>query len=230
MNINGLDNALRSADFPATHKQFKIPSKGGWSWGWGTAVPSGVAGWVPGAIFLYTTTGTLYVNSGTATSCTFTTAITSAGLASLALTTTGNGASLVGIEDSASYITGTTVETALAELARIAPKRNLGALAASAVINAGAGGSYYMTIGSSGAETNTLAVPTVQGSILSLCAATVGTGTRVVTVASAINKAGNNTITFAAAGDRITLIANAVGASTLAWRVLANDGPTLSTV
>jgi len=37
-------------------------------------------------------------------------------LASLALTTNGNGASMIGVEDSAAYFTGTTVEAVLAEL------------------------------------------------------------------------------------------------------------------
>lgn len=230
--LHQVSDMLQRGQLPAVGKVLYSPAKGGWLFGWGATadVPSAVAGWAKGAIFIDCTVPAIYYNSGTSSSCTFTQLINDAAVTALALTTTPGGASYVGVYDVADYFTGTTVEAILAELGRISPKRNLGALAASAVANAGAGGSYYMTIGSAGAETNTLAAPTVQGAILSICATTVGTGTRVVTVASAINKAGNNTITFAAAGDRITLIANAVGASTLAWRVLANDGPTLSTV
>lgn len=53
-------------------------------------------------------------------------------LAELALTTNGNGISLIGIEDSAGTITGTTGETALAELS----KRLLGSAANEAAIKA----------------------------------------------------------------------------------------------
>lgn len=84
-----------------------------------------------------------------------------------------------------------------------------------------------MTIGSSGAETNTLAIPTFAGQSLVLNAATVGTGTRVVTSAQAINQAGNTIMTFAAARDFIMLVAIKVG-SALRWSVAANDGVALS--
>ena len=84
-----------------------------------------------------------------------------------------------------------------------------------------------MTIGSSGAETNTLAVPAFAGHTLVLNAATVGTGTRVVTAAQAINQTGNTIMTFAAARDFIMLVAIKVG-SALRWQVAANDGVALS--
>ena len=71
-----------------------------------------------------------------------------------------------------------------------------------------------------------MADPTFVGQRLSISATEAGTGTREVTVASAINKAGNVTITLAAAGDSIELVAMKVGTG-LAWRVVANDGCTL---
>jgi len=79
-----------------------------------------------------------------------------------------------------------------------------------------------------GAETRTLAIPNHAGQILVLELKTDG-GDCVVTVASAINTTGNNTITFDDAGDFISLQAVDVN-GTLAWRVLASSGVALSTV
>ena len=79
-----------------------------------------------------------------------------------------------------------------------------------------------------GAETRTLAVPTYAGQVLNL-AFGVDNGDCVVTVASAVNQAGNNTLTFADAGDNLVLIGIDID-GTLAWRVVANDGVALSTV
>jgi len=79
-----------------------------------------------------------------------------------------------------------------------------------------------------GAETRSLAIPTFAGQEISLGFKTDG-GDCVVTVASGVNQAGNNTLTFADAGDHILLAAIANGAA-LAWRVVANDGVALSTV
>lgn len=83
------------------------------------------------------------------------------------------------------------------------------------------------TIGSAGAETNTLAIPTFAGQTLVLNADTVGTGTRAVTCAQAINQAGNTVMTFAAARDFIYLVSIKVGGA-LRWTVAANDGVALS--
>lgn len=85
-----------------------------------------------------------------------------------------------------------------------------------------------LTIGSAGAETNTLAVPTVVGQRLKINAQTVGTGTRAITAASAINQAGNTVMTFASAGDFIELVAMPSSSTALIWRVAANDGVALS--
>ncbi len=84
-----------------------------------------------------------------------------------------------------------------------------------------------ITIGSAGAETNTLAIPTFIGQTISLIADTVGTGTRAVTVASAFNQTGNTILTFAQVKDACTLTAMTV-AGTRAWRITYNDGVALS--
>ena len=78
------------------------------------------------------------------------------------------------------------------------------------------------------AETRTLAAPTYVGQVLSLCMKTDG-GDCVITVATAINQTGNNTITLNDAGDTILLVGVQNGANK-AWRVVVNDGCTLSTV
>ncbi len=86
--------------------------------------------------------------------------------------------------------------------------------------------STHVSITTVGAETNTLAIPTFIGQVLTMEMAVDG-GDRVVTVASAINLAGNTIITFNTVLDNIMLIAMEV-AGTLAWRVVFNDGTTLS--
>jgi hypothetical protein len=77
-----------------------------------------------------------------------------------------------------------------------------------------------------GAETRTLAIPTAIGQTITLYFQTDG-GDCVVTVASAINAAGNTVITLNDANDSITLRGVHTGAA-LAWRVIVNDGCTLS--
>jgi len=79
------------------------------------------------------------------------------------------------------------------------------------------------------AETRTLADPTFAGQVLALSLKTDGGGDCVITVASPINAAGNNTVTLDDAGDSLVLIGVAVG-DNLAWRILTSDGATLSTV
>ena len=81
---------------------------------------------------------------------------------------------------------------------------------------------------SEGIETRTLAVPEAVGLRLALCFKTDG-GDVTITVASAINQNGDNTILLNSAGDFIELVAVMIGAN-LAWRVVINDGCTLSTI
>ena len=78
------------------------------------------------------------------------------------------------------------------------------------------------------AETNTLPDPEFMGQELTLCFKTDG-GDRVVTASTGVNQTGNNTLTFADAGDMIALRAIQSGSSVV-WRVMANDGVALSTV
>ena len=81
---------------------------------------------------------------------------------------------------------------------------------------------------SAGAETRTLAIPTFVGQLLTLCMDTDG-GDITLTVASAINQTGNNTIVFNDAGDTVTLVGRTVG-STRKWCLVSSDGVALSTV
>lgn len=90
-------------------------------------------------------------------------------------------------------------------------------------------GDLALTIANA-AETNTLAVPTFAGQEICISVDTrAGTGSRTVTVASPINATGNNTILFDAVSEFIILRGIKLGA-TFAWRVMAVDGATLSTV
>jgi len=79
-----------------------------------------------------------------------------------------------------------------------------------------------------GAETRTLDDPTFAGQVLTLAMKTDG-GDAVITADSAVNQAGNNTITMDDPGDTVFLVGVEIGAA-LAWRVVVNDGCTLSTV
>lgn len=78
------------------------------------------------------------------------------------------------------------------------------------------------------AETRSLADPARAGLQVTLAMQTDG-GDCVVTASSAVNQTGNNTLTFADAGDEITLRAIKKGTA-LVWRVASNDGVALSTV
>lgn len=75
------------------------------------------------------------------------------------------------------------------------------------------------------AETRTLAIPTFLGQQISLFMDTDG-GDIVITVASAVNEAGNTTLTFAEIGEHIQLVAISIG-GTLVWRVAVNDSVVL---
>lgn len=86
----------------------------------------------------------------------------------------------------------------------------------------------HVNIVTAGAETRTLAAPTQVGQQLLLSMKTDG-GDAVVTVATTVNQTGNNTLTFADAGDAILLIAKQNGAN-VRWFAASNDGVGLSTV
>lgn len=88
--------------------------------------------------------------------------------------------------------------------------------------------SGFCNLVTGGAETRTLAGPNFASQILILNFQTDG-GDCVVTATPAINQTGNNTLTFADAGDQIVLMAGRSGSS-LVWRVQSNDGVGLTTV
>ena len=77
-------------------------------------------------------------------------------------------------------------------------------------------------------DTRTIADPTHLGQLLTITL-DVDAGNLVATAATAVNQTGNNTLTAADAGDMIMLQGVTVGAA-LVWRVVCNDGYTLSTV
>lgn len=77
------------------------------------------------------------------------------------------------------------------------------------------------------AETRTLAAPSFPGQELVIGFQTDG-GDCVLTVATGVNQTGNDTATFADAGDILRLVAIRVGED-LRWRVAANDGVALAT-
>lgn len=88
--------------------------------------------------------------------------------------------------------------------------------------------SGYCPLVSTGSDTRTLAVPPAIGLEICLYLKTDG-GSCVVTVASAINQTGNNTIAMNDVRDVIILRAIESGSSKV-WMVVANDGAALSTV
>jgi len=88
--------------------------------------------------------------------------------------------------------------------------------------------SGHVDLVTAGAETRTLAAPSFLGQQLLVSLKTDG-GDCVITCATTVNQAGNNTITLDDAGDAILLVAKANGAN-VRWSVVSNDGCTLSTV
>ena len=85
--------------------------------------------------------------------------------------------------------------------------------------------------GSSG-ETNTLPDPDYEGLVLALHMTVDGGGDRVITADTALNQAGNNTITFDTVEDYIELRSvKTATAGVYKWKVLVTDGTgILSTV
>lgn len=136
----------------------------------------------------------------------------------------GCGAALLGLADAGAYYTGATAEAALAELGV--------AMVGKIITDPGDAGAIPVTrsgtcaIVTAAAETRTLAIPTFVNQRLVLYLKTDG-GDCVVTVASAINLAGNTHITLNDANDSVQLV-GAYNGSALCWRVAENDGCTLA--
>ncbi len=94
--------------------------------------------------------------------------------------------------------------------------------------------SYVLLVSSQSSATRTLGDPLYEGQELDLFFETDG-GDLVITADSAVNQAGNNTLTFADAGDHLRLVGGRAGGGEREWRVRAdgtpgNDGVALSTV
>lgn len=117
--------------------------------------------------------------------------------------------------------------TNLIEMQNAIPSTALGTAAASAALAPTTSGEYRMAIANA-SETNTLAAPAFAGQIVSFGVdSRAGSGTRAITASAAVNATGNTVLTFNATTDTCTLLAVTV-AGTVAWRVLYNDGVTLS--
>lgn len=82
-------------------------------------------------------------------------------------------------------------------------------------------------VSGAGGETRTLAAPTFEGQEIQFNFQTDGSDI-VLTVSTGVNQTGNDTATFADAGDILVLRAGRSGAN-LRWRVAINDGVALST-
>jgi len=134
-------------------------------------------------------------------------------------------ASAISIADAGGFTAQTTVEAALQEIYPKAPV---------AITDPGDAGAIPVTksgsvaITTAAAETRTIAIPAIAGITIAVSMDVDG-GDCVITAAAAINQTGNNTITLNDAGDIIVLTA-VQKAGALVWRVLVNDGCTLSTV
>lgn len=98
-----------------------------------------------------------------------------------------------------------------------------GASGAIAVTNSG-----HVEIVTAGAETRTIAAPSFIGQRL-LISFKTKVGNATITVASTVNRTGNNTVALTAAGQAVELVASASGSS-FVWNVAFNDSATLSTV
>lgn len=135
-------------------------------------------------------------------------------------------ASAISMADAGGFTSETDLEAGMQELYPKAPV---------AIADPGDGGAIPVTKSGSVAitttgvdDTRTLAIPALAGITL-VISLDVDAGNAVITVAAAINQAGNNTITMGDAGDTIALTAVQV-AGALVWRVVFDDGNTLSTV
>lgn len=146
------------------------------------------------------------------------------GFVDLKSTANAKGASLVSIEDSASLITATTVEGALAELVARLTSNTIADPGNAGAIPVTRSGNCALT--SAGAETRTLAIPSFAGQRMLLYCDTY-VGNIVITAAQPVNQAGNTILTFGAARDNCELVAITVGAA-LRWQVAYNDGVALS--
>lgn len=149
-----------------------------------------------------------------------------------ALTTTSAGNTFAGFAAAAALETDATVKLLLVGVPAVT--NTIHNTATAVLADPGAAGAIPVTdsghvdIVTAAAETRTLAAPTYVGQLLLISLKTDG-GDCVITCATMVNQAGNNTITLGDAGDAILLIGKANGANKR-WSVVSNDGCALSTV
>jgi len=189
----------------------------------GAAVPTAVE---PDGSFYLRTNGAVYTSMTSVW-----TAITNNSTA-LASVASGEGASLVGVEDAATIYTAADAEGCLAE---VMAKTNLSVPVAVVVADPGDAGAIpvdasadiSVSTASGAGETNTMAVPAALGLTIHIAMDVDDGFDRVITVASPVNQAGNTVLTFADAGDSIVLMSVKKGA-VFGWVILVNDGVALS--
>jgi hypothetical protein len=142
---------------------------------------------------------------------------------SVVLTGIGQAIEVVGIGSNKWLVlpmNGTVTATVSAITTAIADPGNAGAIPVT--------GSGYVPLVSAGAETRTLAAPTFIGQELLIYFKTDG-GTIVLTCATTLNEAGNNTLTFAEDGQAVRITA-VEQAGNLRWRCLVDPESIASTV
>jgi hypothetical protein len=94
--------------------------------------------------------------------------------------------------------------------------------------------SQVVQLVSAAAETRTLQTPEYEGAVITLYMLTDGGDITLSTEGGElVNQTGNNTLTFGAVADSITLecvVGSHLGANTARWIITHNDGVALSTV
>ena len=192
----------------------------------GTTLPTGKANYAMGATFTNSTTGAKYNNTGSVTSATWSAVgtVTSLTAAHILVGNAGNVATDVALSGDATMSNaGAITLKATASMAKAA----IADPGTGQAIPVTSSGVCALTVGSAGAETNTLAAPSALGMFLAITLDVVGTGTRAITCATTINQTGNTVMTFAQAADTVLLYSTQI-AGVLRWRVASNDGVALS--
>ena len=166
--------------------------------------------------------GSLYLRTGGAIGTALYRRISSAWVADSDFGTAGITADVIAEKTAANgvAIDGLTIRDSSVRMATVADPGNAGAIPVTT--------SAYCPLVTAGAETRTLAAPSFIGQELLLYLKTDG-GDCVVTCATTINEAGNNTITFDNTGEALRLIAVEEGVN-LRWRCAVADGAGLTTV
>lgn len=175
----------------------------GYLWGFGTSVPTDAdTGWAAGAFYIHTDatgdTDTFYVNLGDTSSANFDSIGDTSLIADLASTANGLGASLIGVEDAAAVITGTTVEAVLAELAAFRVSEALATDTAAAVEG-------ISTLNGTASCDVTLADASIIGTRKMFRAITSIANPPTVTVATTHQGASRSVYTFGVIGDSLVL-------------------------